>query len=361
MSERVEILVGTKKGAFILESDATRQQWRVRGPFCDTWPIHHFVRASDGTLYAAGGNAWYGPTVFRSEDDGATWSQSSSGITYGDGDDEPKITTLWNVTPSSDGKTLYAGADPAGLFRSDDRGGTWTHVKGLRDHPSRPDWVPGNGGLILHSIALDPNDADHMWVGISSVGTFETTDGGATWETRNKGVRADFYPGPPPDFGQCVHKLHIDPTNTARLVQQNHCGVYRSDDGGKSWTEITNNLPSDFGFPMAIDPKQPETLWVIPHTGPEAGRHMIGGHAAVWRSRDRGDSWQQLDDGLPTENAYVTVLREAMAVDRLDPAGVYFGTSTGQVFGSADEGDHWTLLADFLPDVWSVEAALAEH
>ena len=358
MNEKIELLIGTKKGAFILDSDAGRRQWRVRGPFCESWPIHHVVRASDGTLYAAGGNAWYGPSIFRSEDDGATWTQSSAGMTYGD--EDPKITTVWNVTPSADGKTLYAGVEPAGLFRSDDRGETWAHVAGLREHPSRPDWQPGAGGLILHSIALDRGDPDHLWVGISSVGTFETTDGGKTWQTRNNGVRADFYPGPPPDFGQCVHKLLVDPTDPKRLIQQNHCGVYRSDDSGASWTEITNNLPSDFGFPMGVNPNRPETLWVIPHTGPGEGRTMIDGHAAVWRSRDRGDSWTKLDSGLPSENAYLTVLREAMGVDRLDPVGVYFGTSTGQVFGSADEGDHWALLADFLPDVWSVEAAVVE-
>jgi hypothetical protein len=358
VNEKIELLIGTKKGAFILDSDAARQQWQVRGPFCESWPIHHVVRTSDGTLYATGGNAWYGPSVFRSEDDGATWTQSSAGMTYGD--EDPKITTVWNVTPSADGRTLYAGVEPAGLFRSDDRGETWTHVAGLREHPSRRDWQPGAGGLILHSIALDRGDPDHLWVGISSVGTFETTDGGKTWGTRNHGVRADFYPGPPPDFGQCVHKLLVDPTDPKRLIQQNHCGVYRSDDSGASWTEITNNLPSDFGFPMGVNPNRPETLWVIPHTGPGEGRTMIDGHAAVWRSRDRGDSWTQLDSGLPSENAYITVLREAMGVDRLDPVGVYFGTSTGQVFGSADEGDHWALLADFLPDVWSVEAAVVE-
>jgi len=358
VNEHVELLIGTKKGAFILESDAQRESWHVRGPYFESWPIHHVVRAADGTLYAGGGSAWYGATVFRSEDDGETWTQSSSGMTYGDNDD--KITTVWHVSPSADGRTVYAGVEPAGLFRSDDRGETWTHVAGLRDQPSRPEWQPGNGGLILHSIAQDPTDADHIWVGISSVGTFETTDGGKSWETRNKGVRADFYPGPPPEFGQCVHKLLIDPTNPERLIQQNHCGVYRTDDSGSTWTEITNNLPSDFGFPMAVHPREAETLWVIPHTGPGDGRHMIDGHAAVWRSRDRGDTWQQLDAGLPAQNAYLTVLREAMATDRLEPAGVYFGSSTGQVFASADEGDSWRLVADLLPDIWSVEAATVE-
>jgi len=216
VTHQVEVLVGTKKGAFILDSDRTRQQWRVRGPFCETWPIHHFVRAVDGTLYAGGGSNWYGATVFRSDDNGVTWSQSSAGLTYGD--DGPKITHIWNVTSSTDGKTVYAGVEPAGLFRSDDRGETWSHVAGLREHPSQPEWQPGNGGLILHSIALDPGNPDHMWVGISSVGTFETSDGGATWATRNQGVRVDFYPGPPPDFGQSnrTTAASTDPTTRAR-------------------------------------------------------------------------------------------------------------------------------------------------
>ena len=358
MTVRTELLIGTRKGAFILASDKDRGRWQTRGPFCETWPIHHFVRATDGTLYAAGGNAWYGPTVWRSDDDGATWTQSSRGITYGE--DGPKITTVWNVTPVPDGPTVYAGVEPAGLFRSDDRGLTWHHVSGLREHPSQPDWQPGAGGLCLHSIGLHPTDPDRMWIAISAAGTFETTDGGATWTPRNRGVRADFVPGPPPEVGHCVHNLRVDVTDPERLYQQNHCGVYRTADGGANWTEITAGLPSEFGFPLAIHAHDPATLYVIPHNGPEAGRHMIDGRAAVWRSRDRGDSWQRLDAGLPTENAYLTVLREAMAVDRLDPGGVYFGTNTGQVFGSANEGDQWQLVADFLPPVWSVEAAVVE-
>ncbi len=246
------------------------------------------------------------------------------------------------------------------MFRSDDHGQTWRHVSGLREHPSLPEWQPGAGGLILHSIAPHPTDPDHLWIAISAAGTFETTDGGRTWTPRNKGVRADFYPGPPPEVGHCVHNLRLDPTDPQRLFQQNHCGVYRTNDGGASWTEITNGLPSEFGFPLAMHPYDPSTIWVIPHNGPEAGRHMIDGHAAVWRSRDSGDTWQQLDVGLPTENAYVTVLREAMAVDRHDQVGVYFGTSTGQVFASADKGDEWRLIADFLPTIWSVEAVVID-
>jgi photosystem II stability/assembly factor-like uncharacterized protein len=356
VSGRVELLIGTKKGAFILDSDGSRRKWSVRGPFCETWPIHHVVRAADDALYAAGGNAWYGPSVWRSTDEGNSWTQSSAGLTYGD--DEPKITTIWNLTPSNG--TLYAGVEPAGLFRSDDKGQNWSHVKGLREHASMPEWQPGNGGLCLHSIVPHPTDDARMWVGISAVGAFETTDGGQTWETRNRGVRADFVPGPPPEFGQCVHKMGLHPDNPDVLYQQNHCGVYRSDDGGRQWTEITPGLPSQFGFPMAIHPHDPSTVFVIPLNGDDQGRHMIDGHAAVWRSRDRGESWQQLDQGLPKSDAYLGVLREAMATDTSYPAGVYFGTSTGQVFASADEGDSWQLAADFLPPIWSVEASVRE-
>jgi len=357
VKNRVEVLIGTKKGAFILESDAARDDWRVRGPFCETWPIHHVVRAPDGALHAAGGNTWYGPSVWRSDDDGESWTQSSAGLTYGD--DGPKITTIWNLTPGLNG-TLYAGVEPAGLFRSDDRGQTWSHVSGLREHPSMPEWQPGNGGLCLHSIVPHPTDSDRMWVGISAVGAFETTDGGKTWDLRNKGVRADFDPNPDPEFGQCVHKMGLHPANPEMLFQQNHCGVYRSEDGGRQWTEITGSLPSDFGFPLAIHPHDPSTLYVIPMTAPDKGRHMIGGHSAVWRSRDRGDSWQRLDNGLPKNDAYLGVLREAMATDSMDRPGIYFGTSTGQVFASADEGDSWQLAADFLPPIWSVEASVAD-
>jgi photosystem II stability/assembly factor-like uncharacterized protein len=352
----VELYIGTKKGAFILESDGSRSAWSVRGPFCENWAIHHMMRSpADGALYAAGGNAWYGPSVWRSTDDGATWAQSSAGLTYGDGEDDPKVTTIWNLTQSNG--TLYAGVEPAGLFRSEDGGTTWSHVAGLREHWTRPDWQPGNGGLCLHSIVPHPTDRDRLWVGISAVGAFETVDGGQTWDLRNKGVRADFDPNPDPQFGQCVHKMGLHPANPEVLFQQNHCGVYRSEDGGRQWTEITGSLPSDFGFPLALHPRDPSTIYVIPMTAPDKGRHMIEGHTAVWRSRDRGDSWQRLDAGLPRSDAYLGVLREAMATDSLDQAGVYFGTSTGQVFASADEGESWQLAADFLPPIWSVEAS----
>ncbi len=355
MAQRVSILLGTRKGAFILDADASRKDWQIRGPYCETWPIHHLAwDASRGTLLAAGGSPWFGPSVWRSMDNAETWTQSSEGLTYGD--EGPKIATIWNVTPANG--SIYAGVEPAGLFRSDDGGDTWRHVSGLRNHPSRPEWQPGNGGLCLHSIAAHPSDKDRMWVGISAVGTFETTDGGESWQTRNKGVRAGFLPEPPPEFGQCVHKLRLHPDRPDVLFQQNHSGVYRSDNAGADWTEITAGLPSEFGFPLVIHPHDPKTIYTIPLNGDDKGRYMPEGHAAVWRSRDEGEAWEQLDSGLPTSDAYLGVLREAMSVDQLDPIGVYFGTSTGQLFGSADEGASWNLLADYLPPIWSVETVL---
>jgi hypothetical protein len=276
--------------------------------------------------------------------------------------DERGLDAVWCVAPGSTGapKQLYAGIEPAGLFVSSDYGNEWQPLRGLNDHPTASTWSPAGGPLALHSIAVHAHAPERIVCAISAGGCYRSDDAGESWRPINRNVRAEFLPQQFPESGQCVHKLLADPTDPSRLVQQNHCGVYRSDDGGTTWTEITNNLPNDFGFPMGVHPRNPETMWVIPLTSPEAGRHMIDGHAAVWRSRDRGDSWEQVDSGLPAQNAYLTVLREAMGVDRLEPAGVYFGNSTGQLFGSADEGDSWQLLADYLPDIWSVEAAVVE-
>ena len=357
MSRRCALLLGTPKGAFILDGDEGRRDWRLRGPLCDGWPIHDIsVEASSGAFLAGSGSPWFGPAVWRSEDLGETWTHSSEGLTYGD--QGPKVETVWNVTAAHG--VIYAGVQPAGLFRSRDRGRTWEHVEGLTRHPSRPEWQPGAGGLILHSIVPHPDDPDRMWVGASSVGVFETRDGGATWETRNRGVRADFNPEPDPEFGHCVHKLVMASDGGEHLYQQNHCGVYRSLDGGRRWEEITAGLPSEFGFVMAVHPRDPLTAWTIPLTTPDRGRYMPDASAAVWRTHDGGDTWLRSGEGLPQEDAYLGVLREAMAVDRLDPVGVYFGTSTGQLYGSADEGRSWALLADHLPPIWSVEAAVID-
>ena len=358
MPERCVLLVGTSKGAFILEADAGRRDWRLRGPLADGWPIHDIsVEPGTNALLAGAGSPWFGPAVFRSEDLGETWTHSSEGLTYGDAG--PKVTKVWNVTAGLDG--IYAGVDPAGLFRSTDRGATWQHVEGLTNHPSRSEWGPGAGGLILHTIVPHPTDAQRMWVGISSVGVFETRDGGASWQTRNRGTRAEFNPeNRYPEYGQCVHKLVLASDGGERLYQQNHCGVYRTTNGGESWDEITEGLPSDFGFVMTAHPRDPMTVWNIPLTSPEEGRLMPGGAAAVWRTHDAGETWTRSGDGLPQKDAFVGVLREAMAVDRLDPVGVYFGTSTGQLYGSADEGRTWSRVAENLPPIWSVETLVLD-
>ena len=357
MSSRVALLIGTPKGAFIIDGDADRRAWSLRGPMCDAWPIHDIsVDAATGVILAGGGSPWYGPAVWRSNDVGATWTHSSEGLTYGD--EGPKLKTVWNVTAAEG--VIYAGVEPAGLFRSRDDGATWEHIEGLTNHPTRSEWQAGAGGLILHSIVPHREDGDRVWVGISSVGAFETQDGGVTWDTRNSGVRAEFSPERYPVYGQCVHKLVMAADGGEHLYQQNHCGVYRSVDGGKSWDEITAGLPSDFGFPMAAHPRDPMTVWTIPLNGADQGRYVPDGSAGVWRTHDGGDSWTRSGDGLPQKDAFIGVLREAMAADRLDPVGVYFGTSTGQVYGSSDEGQSWNLVAENLPPIWSVDVAILD-
>jgi photosystem II stability/assembly factor-like uncharacterized protein len=350
---RTLLLVGTSKGAFILDGDANRSTWSLRGPLCEGWPIHDLQwDTATSSIYAGGGSIWYGPAVFRTDDLGETWTHSSEGLNYGD--DGPKIPTVWNVTPAHG--SIFAGVEPAGLFRSDDGGSNWSHVAGLREHPSRPGWQPGAGGLICHTIVPHPSDAEKMWVAISAVGTFATEDGGATWEARNRGVVDCNSPDPHPETGQCVHKLVMAAGQPDRFYQQNHCGVYRSTDGGRQWQDISAGLVSEFGFVFGAHPRDPATGWVIPLSHPEEGRYAPGGSLGVWRTNDSGDSWQRHGDGLPQENAFVGVFREAMAVDRLDPVGVFFGTSTGQLYGSVDEGESWSVVAENLPPIWGVEA-----
>jgi photosystem II stability/assembly factor-like uncharacterized protein len=350
---RTMLLVGTTKGAFILDGDGDRRSWSMRGPLCDGWPIHDLNwDPATGSIYAGGGSPWYGPAVFRSNDLGATWTHSSEGLTYGD--DGPKIPTVWNVTPAHG--SLFAGVEPAGLFRSDDGGATWRHVQGLREHPSRPGWQPGAGGLICHTIVPHPTDAEKMWIAISAVGTFATEDGGTTWEARNRGVVDCNSPDPHPETGQCVHKLVMAAGQPDRFYQQNHCGVYRSKDGALHWEDVSAGLSSEFGFVFGSHPRDPDTGWVIPLSHPEEGRFAPGGALAVWRTRDGADTWQRHGDGLPQENAFVGVYREALSVDRLDPVGIFFGTSTGQLYGSVDEGESWSVVAENLPPIWGVEA-----
>jgi hypothetical protein len=359
MTKRVRLLVGTKKGAFILESDEARHDWSMRGPLCEGWPVHDIiVEPGSGALLVAAGNAWYGPSIWRSDDDGETWTQSSNGLTYGD-DAEP-IKAIWSLAATPDG-ALLAGVEPAGLFRSDDGGSTWRHVEGLTNHPTRPTWGPGAGGLIAHTIIPHPTDADRTWVGISAVGVFETRDGGDTWVPRNVGVRSGSNPEDQfPETGQCVHKFAMAAGEPDTFYQRNHNGVYRSDDGSETWQEITGSLPTDFGFAMVAHPRDADTCWVIPLSTPEEGRYMPDGHTAVWRTNDRGASWICSDAGLPTQDAYMSVLREAMARDTLDPVGITFGTATGQVWHSSDEGVSWRMITDTLPEIWAVEASVVD-
>lgn len=355
---KILILLGTNKGAFFLESDQGRRAWKLRGPFCDSMPINHATAdASTGTIFCAGGNRWLGPAVWKTTDFGDTWSQSKEGLAY---ESAEPVKSVWTITAS--GPTVYAGVEPAGLFKSEDEGSSWHHVAGLRQHPSRPEWQPGGAGLILHSILSHPADRRQLWVGISVAGVFHTDDGGSTWRARNKGTRADFLPEEQryPEYGQCVHSIAMAAGRPDHLYQQNHCGMYRSRDGGRHWESIESGLPSSFGFPTAVHPRDPETLYFLPLNGDSAGRYVPDGKAAVWRSRDGGDSWQALRHGLPQENTFFAVLRQAMATDALDPAGVYFGTNTGSLFASTDEGDSWACIAQHLPLILSVETLSLE-
>jgi photosystem II stability/assembly factor-like uncharacterized protein len=359
MAEKVLILLGTKKGAFIATGDRERRAWSLSGPFCETWPMNHVVGDPEtGTIYGAGGNAWFGPAIWKTADFGRSWSHSSAGLAYEAG--EKPIESAWTLGLTNG--DVYTGVQPAGLFISADMGRTWAHVGGLRDHPTRPEWQPGGAGLVLHSLVIDPDNHDRMWVGISAAGVFHSADGGKTWEPRNKGTRADFNPEDQryPEFGQCVHCVVKAPGMADRLYQQNHCGMYRSDDAGKSWQSIEAGLPSSFGFPAAAHPRDPDTLFLLPLNGDIKGRTVPGGKAAVWRTRDGGATWQDMRQGLPQENVFFGVLRQAMATDRLDPAGVYFGTSSGTVYASADEGESWAPVAEHLPTILSVETMVVD-
>lgn len=356
----VVVLVGTRKGAFIFTSDARRKSWSVDGPHFLGLNVHHFILDPRDlrTLYAATYSDWWGSDIQRSANWGRTWLRTKEGLRYPQ-DSGLSVKCAWHIRPgrASEPGVVYAGVDPAGLFRSEDGGNTWQEVLGINRHATREKWNPGAGGMTLHSIVLDPANSRRMFVGISAAGVFRTEDGGATWTPQNKGVRADFHPDKFPEVGQCVHKLVGAPGDSLTLYQQNHCGTYRSEDAGNSWKDLCKGLPSRFGFPMGVHPRDPKTVWVVPLIS-DNFRSTPKGCLAVYRSANCGRTWQKQTKGLPTRNAHLTVLREAMSTDACNPAGVYFGTETGQLFHSRNEGRAWHLMADFLPPIYSVEAAI---
>ena len=352
------MLIGTRRGLFRLTASAERRDWRLDGPHIEGYEVYHAVLdLRDGrTAYAAVRHPVWGTHLYRSEDAGASWSPLASRPVFPTVA-ERQVAAIWHVAPGGrDTGLLYAGVEPAGLFVSAERGEGWLWLGALEEQPTRVAWQPARGGLALHSIQVDPRHSDRVFVALSAGGCYRTEDGGGTWRPVNRGLRADYLPDPYPEAGQCVHSLRLHPAAPDRLYQQTHCGTYRSDDGGDSWIEISEGLPSDFGYVVAVDPSDPDRCWVIPEESSHM-RTVCGARLRVFETRDAGATWVPRTDGLPQEHAYVTVLREALATDGLEPCGVYFGTSTGHLYGSRD-GESWQPLATHLPKILSVEAGL---
>jgi hypothetical protein len=363
----VRVLVGTRKGAFLLSADGDRSSWEVSGPHFGGWEIHHVAGspADPDRLYAAQSNDWFGQVIQRSDDGGASWRPVGNDFSYAtepgthehyDGTSRPwAFQRVWHLVPAADDPdTLLAGAEDAALFRSTDGGESWAELAGLRTHPSAASWAPGAGGLCLHTILPHPDDPDRMLAAISAAGVLATDDGGVTWRPSNQGLRSGFLPDPETEVGHCVHKLARHPDRPEVVFMQKHWDVMRSDDGGASWREISGDLPSDFGFPIAVHAHDPETVYVVPITSDEE-HYPPEGRLRVYRSRTGGDEWEPLTEGLPQADCYVNVLRDAMAVDGLDPCGIYVGTTGGQVYASPDAGDRWEPIVRDLPAVLSVE------
>ena len=355
------LLVGTRKGLFVLESNEKRSDWTIRGPLCESWPVYHAIyEPESGTIYAAAASDWHGSAVWRSDDLGETWSHSSEGLGYAD-DDPRKVSKVSNLA-AAHGRVRVSVEAP-GIFESTDGGATWSLFSDLVGQPGSSRWNDPEsqppGHLGISALMDDPDDADRSWAIVQGVGLFETADRGKSWMPRNQGLRRDWPAPPEPEVGFCVHRVVRSTVDSDRMYQQNHVGVHRSDDAGLSWTEITDGLPSEFGFAAATHPHDKDTFFVIP-LDPLHARTMPDGQAAVWRTQDAGSSWQKLTKGLPQEHAHLGVLRAAMSIDRQDTPGLYFGTSTGQVFASSDTGDSWVEIADHLPAIWSVEVATVD-
>jgi len=356
----VLLLVGTMKGAFLFRSNASRRRWEMAGPYFAGQAVYALAydgRAGRRRLWAGTGSEHWGPTVSSSDDFGRTWDTPEKTRVRFPEETGASVKRIWQIRPgrAEEPGTLYCGVEPAALFVTRDDGASWSLDRGLYDHPHRPRWQPGGGGLCLHTIVPDAGRRDRMFVAISTGGVYRTDDGGATWRPRNLGVRAEYQPDQYPEFGQCVHKIVQHPARPERLFLQNHWGLYRSDDAGDSWQDIANGVPSDFGFAMEIHPHDPETVYILPIES-DAFRCTPEGKLRVYRTRDAGRSWEALTKGLPQKNALETVLRDAMSADPMNPAGVYFGTRNGQLWASASGGASWTLAAQGLPAIVCVKA-----
>ena len=392
----VRVLVGTRKGAFILTADGKRDRWDVSGPHFAGWEIYHMKGSpvEPNRLYASQTSGWFGQIIQRSDDGGKTWIQPGTkpgeptttpeGMPMGESnkfvyDTSPEtgkpLTThqfydgtahpwefkrVWHLEPSlTDPDTVYAGVEDAALFRSTDGGQSWHELAGLRGHGTGPHWQPGAGGMCLHTIILDPSDPKRIFIAISAAGAFRTDDGGVTWKPINRGLFSQYIPDPTAEVGHCVHHVAMHPSRPGVLFMQKHWDVMRSDDAGDNWREISGNLPTDFGFVIDVHAHEPETIYVVPIKS-DSEHYVHDAKMTVYRSRTGGTEWEALTKGLPQSNCYVNVLRDAMSVDSLDPCGVYFGTSGGQVYASSDAGDSWTAIVRDLPPVLSVEAQILE-
>src|SRR5438067_3975936 len=388
----VRVLVGTKKGAFILTSDGKRKNWDVSGPLFGGWEMYHLKGspADPNRLYASQTSGWFGQIIQRSDDGGKTWHQpgtppgepttttdgmpkaESNKFVYDtspqtgkpltthqwyDGTQHPwEFKRVWHLEPSRDNPdVVYAGVEDAAIFRSTDGGKNWHELPGLRGHGTGPKWSPGAGGMGLHTILIDPTNPKRIYVAISAAGAFRTDDAGKTWKPINKGLHSEFMPDPKAEVGHCVHRIAFHPSKPNTLFMQKHWDIMRSDDGGDSWTEVSGNLPTDFGFPIDVHAQEPETIYVVPIKS-DSEHYPLDGKLQVWRSRTGGNKWEVLTKGLPQKDCYVNVLRDSMSVDSLDPCGVYFGTTGGQVYGSSDAGVWWEPIVRDLPAVLSVEA-----
>ncbi len=363
----VRVLVGTKKGAFVLTADGKREKWEVAGPFFGGWEIYHLKGSpvDPNRIYASQTSGWFGQIVQRSDDGGQSWEAVGNQFTYDgvpgthqwyDGSQHPwEFKRVWHLEPAlTDPDTVYAGVEDAALFRSTDGGRTWQELAGLRGHDTGALWSPGAGGMGLHTILLDPVHPGRIFIAISAAGVFRSDDAGASWRPMNQGLRSEFMPDPTAEVGHCVHRIALHPSRPETLFMQKHWDVMRSDDAGASWHEVSGNLPSDFGFPIDVHAHEPETIYVVPITS-DSLHYPPEGKLRVYRSKTGGNEWEALTRGLPQGDCYVNVLRDAMAVDQLDRCGIYFGTTGGQVYASSDAGDHWTPIVHDLPAVLSVE------